>query len=170
MKVFHNTYLTGGLYSDGRMEACDLESQSLRCFLRWYRGATFWGLWSGLDGDCWNLKIFARYGCWITNAACSKWVISLHATTPWVKIRKMQSKCWCFCSARVLVKDHWIMEWTEHWQHPHKTLRSFSKEEGGLLPGCLWRRFGSCLFVLWSGFGHLAPEQHMKFFFFLSWQ
>lgn len=83
----------------------------------------------------------------ITNTACSKWVLSLHATTAWV------------------VKAQWITEWTENWQHPHKTLPSFSKEEGGLLPGCLWRRFGSCLFVLWSGFGHLAPEQHRKFFF-----
>ena len=33
VRVSHDTYLTGGLYSDGRMEACDLGSQSLRCFL-----------------------------------------------------------------------------------------------------------------------------------------
>lgn len=57
VRVSHNTYLTGGLYSDGRMEACDLGSQSLRCFL--WSVHLFWGLWSGLDGDCWNLKIFA---------------------------------------------------------------------------------------------------------------
>lgn len=114
----------------------------------------FWGLWSGLDGDCWNLKIFASQMQPVQNG-----VISLHATRAWVKIRKR-------CRANAVGQSP--VDYGMNRKLTAPSLKPFqaSKEEGGLLPGCLWRRFGSCLFVLWSGFGHLAPEQHRRFFFF----